>query len=69
MSCDAFMDAALEQARLALGCRRGADRRRARHRRRDRGAAFNQPISSCDPTAHAEVLVVRERRASSATTA
>src|SRR4026207_2213734 len=22
--------------------------------------AFNQPISSCDPTAHAEVLVVRQ---------
>jgi tRNA(adenine34) deaminase len=55
-----FMDAALEQARLALAADEvpiGAvlvidDEIVAR--------AFNQPISSCDPTAHAEVLVVRE---------
>ena len=54
------MDAALEQARLALAAGEvpiGAvlvidDEIVAR--------AFNQPISSCDPTAHAEVLVVRE---------
>jgi len=54
------MDAALEQARLALGAGEvpiGAvlvidDEIVAR--------AFNQPISSCDPTAHAEVLVVRQ---------
>jgi len=54
------MDAALEQARLALAAGEvpiGAvlvidDAIVAR--------AFNQPISSCDPTAHAEVLVVRE---------
>ena len=53
------MDAALEQARLALAAGEvpiGAvlvidDEIVAR--------AFNQPISSCDPTAHAEVLVVR----------
>jgi tRNA(adenine34) deaminase len=53
------MDAALEQARLALAAGEvpiGAvlvidDDIVAR--------AFNQPISSCDPTAHAEVLVVR----------
>ena len=54
------MDAALEQARRALAAGEvpiGAvlvidDEIVAR--------AFNQPISSCDPTAHAEVLVVRE---------
>jgi tRNA(adenine34) deaminase len=60
MAPDEFMDAALEQARLALAAGEvpiGAvlvidDEIVAR--------AFNQPISSCDPTAHAEVLVVRE---------
>jgi len=54
------MGEALEQARLALAAGEvpiGAvlvinDEIVAR--------AFNQPISSCDPTAHAEVLVVRE---------
>src|SRR5258705_549373 len=54
------MDAALEQARLALAAGEvpiGAvlvidDAIVAR--------AFNQPISSCDPTAHAEVMVLRE---------
>ena len=60
MSHETFMDAALEQARLALAAGEvpiGAvlvidDEIVAR--------AFNQPISSCDPTAHAEVLVVRQ---------
>src|SRR4029453_13786115 len=60
MSPEDFMDAALEQARLALAAGGGPigavlvidDEIVAR--------AFNQPISSCDPTAHAEVLVVRE---------
>jgi tRNA(adenine34) deaminase len=60
MSHDAFMDAALEQARLALAAGEvpiGAvlvidDAIVAR--------AFNQPISACDPTAHAEVLVLRQ---------
>ena len=54
------MAAALEQARLALAAGEvpiGAvlvidDEIVAR--------AFNQPISACDPTAHAEVLVLRE---------
>ena len=54
------MDAALEQARLALAAGEvpiGAvlvidDEIVAR--------AFNQPISACDPKAHAEVLVLRE---------
>src|SRR4026207_1259426 len=60
MAREAFMDAALDQARLALAAGEvpiGAvvvidDEIVAR--------AFNQPISSCDPTAHAEVLVVRQ---------
>ena len=54
------MDAALEQARLALAAGEvpiGAvivvdDEIVAR--------AYNQPINACDPTAHAEVLVLRE---------
>jgi len=60
VSPEQFMDAALEQARLALAAGEvpigavlvidGAMVARA----------FNQPISACDPTAHAEVLVVRE---------
>lgn len=58
MGC--LMEAALEQARLGLAAGEvpiGAvlvvgDDIIAR--------AFNQPISSCDPTAHAEVLVLRE---------
>ena len=60
MSVERFMDAALEQARLALAAGEvpiGAvlvigDEIVAR--------GFNQPISSCDPTAHAEILVLRE---------
>jgi tRNA(adenine34) deaminase len=60
MSPEQFMDAAFEQARLALAAGEvpiGAvlvidDAIVAR--------AFNQPISACDPTAHAEVLVLRE---------
>jgi tRNA(adenine34) deaminase len=60
MSPEQFMDAALEQAQLALAAGEvpiGAvlvveDAIVAR--------AFNQPISACDPTAHAEVLVLRE---------
>ena len=54
------MDAALDQARLGLAAGEvpiGAvlvidDAIVAR--------AYNQPISACDPTAHAEVLVLRE---------
>src|SRR5688572_30415122 len=57
---DIFMDAALEQARLGLAAGEvpiGAvvvvqDRIVAR--------AFNQPIVAVDPTAHAEVLALRE---------
>jgi len=60
VSPEQLMDAALEQARLALAAGEvpiGAvlvinDEIVAR--------AFNQPISARDPTAHAEVLVLRE---------
>jgi len=60
MSAEDFMDAALEQAQLARAAGEvpiGAvlvidDEIIAR--------AFNQPISACDPTAHAEVMVLRE---------
>src|SRR5437762_4127074 len=60
MSHEVFMDAALEQARLGFAAGEvpiGAvlvidDAIVAR--------SFNQPISACDPTAHAEVLVLRE---------
>ena len=60
MSPDPFMDAALAEAQRALAAGEvpiGAvlvidDAIVAR--------AFNQPISACDPTAHAEVLVLRE---------
>src|SRR6478735_7331095 len=60
MSPEDLMDEALAQARLAMAAGEvpiGAalavgDRIVAR--------AFNQPISACDPTAHAEVLVLRE---------
>ena len=54
------MDAALEQARLALaagevpiGAVLVVDEAIV-------ARGFNQPISSCDPTAHAEVLVLRD---------
>jgi tRNA(adenine34) deaminase len=60
MSAEAFMDEALEQARLARAAGEvpiGAvlvidDAIVAR--------GYNQPISACDPTAHAEILVLRD---------
>jgi tRNA(adenine34) deaminase len=59
MTRDDFMRAALEQARLGLAAGEvpigavltSGDRIVAR--------AFNQPIAACDPTSHAEVLVLR----------
>jgi tRNA(adenine34) deaminase len=57
---DAFMQAALEQARLGLaagevpiGAVLVVDQRIV-------ARAFNQPIAAVDPTAHAEILVLRE---------
>jgi len=60
MSAEAFMDEALDQARRALAAGEvpiGAvlvidDAIVAR--------GYNQPISACDPTAHAEILVLRD---------
>jgi tRNA(adenine34) deaminase len=59
MTHETFMQAALEQARLALaagevpiGAALVVDERVV-------AASYNQPISTSDPTAHAEVLVVR----------
>ena len=54
------MDAALEQAQLAL--RAGEVPIGAVLVVQDEivARAYNQPISACDPTAHAEVLVLRE---------
>jgi tRNA(adenine34) deaminase len=60
MTREAFMSAALEQARLAsaagevpIGAVLVVDERII-------ARAFNQPISANDPTAHAEVLVLRD---------
>lgn len=60
MSAELFMDAALEQARRALDADEvpigavlvidGAIVARG----------YNQPIAACDPTAHAEMLVLRD---------
>jgi tRNA(adenine34) deaminase len=60
MTHDAFMQAALEQARL--GAVAGEVPVGAVLVVNDRlvSQAFNQPIGSVDPTAHAEVLVLRE---------
>lgn len=60
MTPDELMDAALDQARrgfdlgeVPVGAVAVADGRIV-------ASAFNQPIASCDPTAHAEVVVLRE---------
>jgi tRNA(adenine34) deaminase len=60
MTHDTFMQAALEQARL--GAVAGEVPVGAVLVVNDRlvSQAFNQPIGSVDPTAHAEVLVLRE---------
>jgi tRNA(adenine34) deaminase len=60
MSPEQFMDAALEQARLALAAGEVPIGAVLVIDGEIVARAFNQPISSCDPTAHAEVLVVRE---------
>ena len=60
MSRESYMEAALDQARLALaagevpiGAVLVVDGQIV-------ARGFNQPIRSCDPTAHAEILVLRE---------
>jgi tRNA(adenine34) deaminase len=60
------MGAALEQARLGLAAGEVPIGAVAVSGGEIVARAFNQPIAACDPTAHAEVLVLREaaRRAS-----
>ena len=60
MSPELFMDAALEQARLALAAGEVPIGAVLVIDEAIVARAFNQPIAACDPTAHAEVLVLRE---------
>jgi tRNA(adenine34) deaminase len=60
MTPDQFMDAALAQARLAFDAGEVPIGAVAVVENVVVAAAFNQPIRACDPTAHAEVLVLRE---------
>jgi tRNA(adenine34) deaminase len=57
---EAMMDAALEEARRALGLGEVPVGAVAVRDGVIVARAFNQPIGACDPTAHAEVLVLRE---------
>src|SRR5690242_9057131 len=54
------MDAALEQAQLGLAAGEVPIGAVLVVGEAIVARAYNQPISSCDPTAHAEVLVLRE---------
>jgi tRNA(adenine34) deaminase len=60
MSHDVFMDAALDQARLALAAGEVPIGAVLVIGGEVVARGYNQPISSCDPTAHAEVLVLRD---------
>lgn len=60
MPHEAFMDAALEQARLALDAGEVPIGAVLVIENEIVARGYNQPISACDPTAHAEVLVLRE---------
>jgi tRNA(adenine34) deaminase len=60
MSREPFMDAALEQARLGLAAGEVPIGAVLVIDGRIVARAFNQPIQSSDPTAHAEILVLRE---------
>jgi tRNA(adenine34) deaminase len=57
---EAFMDAALEQARLALSAGEVPIGAVLVIDGEIVARGYNQPISACDPTAHAEVLVLRD---------
>ena len=59
MSHEVFMEAALEQARLALDAGEVPIGAVLVIKNEIVARAYNQPISGCDPTAHAEVLVLR----------
>jgi tRNA(adenine34) deaminase len=60
MSPEQFMDAALEQARLALAAGEVPIGAVVVIDNDIVARGYNQPISSCDPTAHAEILVLRD---------
>jgi tRNA(adenine34) deaminase len=60
MSDETFMDAAIEQARLALAAGEVPIGAVLVIDNAIVARGFNQPISACDPTAHAEVLVLRD---------
>jgi tRNA(adenine34) deaminase len=60
MSHDAFMREALEQAALALAAGEVPVGAVAVVEDRIVARAFNQPIGAVDPTAHAEILVLRD---------
>src|ERR1051325_9230836 len=60
MSREAFMDAALEQARLALSAGEVPIGAVLVMDGEIVARGYNQPISACDPTSHAEVLVLRD---------
>jgi tRNA(adenine34) deaminase len=62
---DVFMETALAQARLALAAREVPIGALVVANGRVIGEGFNQPISSTDPTAHAEIVALR--RAASTT--
>jgi tRNA(adenine34) deaminase len=60
MSHERFMEAAIEQARLGLATGEVPIGAVLVIDGQIIARAFNQPIASCDPTAHAEILVLRE---------
>src|SRR6266850_3623485 len=60
MSRELFMEAALDQARLALAAGEVPIGAVLIVDGQIVARGFNQPITSCDPTAHAEILVLRE---------
>src|SRR5262245_19114757 len=60
MTAEQLMDAALEQARLALNAEEVPIGAVVAIDGEIVGRGFNQPISSGDPTAHAEIVAIRE---------
>jgi tRNA(adenine34) deaminase len=60
MSREPFMEAALDQARLALAAGEVPIGAVLVIDGQIVARGFNQPITSCDPTAHAEILVLRD---------
>jgi tRNA(adenine34) deaminase len=60
MSREQFMDAALDQARLALAAGEVPIGAVVVMNGQIIARGFNQPITSCDPTAHAEIVAVRQ---------